>query len=143
MRAYWKSLAEFLMVEDPSHYFARHFTLGGKEQKPQALLGEPAARSLAFNALLPLAILKGHMAHDAALERAAWEHISRFPVLDENAVARFMKRRLLGDAAPPAGLFSLEIGQQSLLKVFGDCCSHNERTCADCTLLALGRKLAT
>ena len=55
----------------------------------------PAATPLIYvNALLPIAILKGRMTHDAALERAAWEHISRCPVLDERAVARFMKRRL-------------------------------------------------
>ena len=52
-----------------------------------------------------------------------------------------MKRRLLGEADPPAGLLALEIGQQALLKVFADCCSHNERSCDDCTFLALGRKL--
>ncbi len=140
-RAWWKSLCEPLLVEDDSHYFARHFTIGGKAQKPQALLGEPAARSLVFNALLPIAALRGRRTGDAALERAAWEHLVRFPALEENAVARFMKRRLLGETDPPAGLLALELGQQALLKVFADCCSHNERSCDDCTFLALGRKL--
>lgn len=140
-RAWWRTLCEPLVVEDGSHYFARHFTIGGKEQKPQALMGEPSARSLVFNTLLPIAALRGRRQGDATLERAAWEHLVRFPALDENAVARFMKRRLLGETDPPAGLLSLELGQQALLKVFADCCAHNERSCDDCTFLALGRKL--
>lgn len=141
VRKYWTKLAEPILVDEEEHYFARHFTLGGKPQRPQALLGEPAARSLIFNALLPLAALKGRQERDAELEASAWEHLARFPALDENSVSKFMRRRLLGDSEPDIKIFGVEIMQQALLKVFGDCCSHNERTCADCTFVALGQKI--
>jgi hypothetical protein len=135
----WLSLVEPLVVDDEAHYFARHFTLGGRPQRPQALLGEPAARSLFFNALLPLLILEARRSGDAALAEAAWTLAARFPALEDNAVIRFMQRRLFGEGSDRAAWFRVELFQQALYKVFSDCCAHNERSCGDCVLLAMGR----
>lgn len=140
-RAFLAELAAFLVVDDEKHYFARHFTLGGKEQKPQALLGAPAALTQVFNVLLPVAILYARREQDRALESQAFRILARFPALDDNQVTRFMQRRLLGDDAGPKGLFGVELMQQALFRIFGDCCAHNERTCNDCTLFALGERL--
>lgn len=133
-RKYWTRLAELLVVDEPEHYFARHFTLGGKVQKPQALLGDPAARTVLFNVMLPALVLRARRDGKQDLEDAVWRLILRFPALEESSVSRFMQRRLFGDQVPP-GLFENECFQQALLKVFGDCCSGNERTCADCTFM--------
>lgn len=124
-----------LMVDEPAHYFARHYTLGGKEAKPLALLGEPAARTVLFNALLPLAVLRAREDGEAALERRCWLVLQRFPALPENSVTEFMKQRLLGDSPLEKALFRTELMAQGLYRVFGDCCAQNERTCADCTFL--------
>lgn len=124
-----------LLVDEAAHYFARHYTLGGKEAKPMALLGEPAARTVLFNALLPLAVLRAREDRDTALERRAWLVLQRFPALPDNSVTDFMKQRLLADSPLEKALFRTELMQQGLYRVFGDCCAQNERTCADCTFL--------
>lgn len=142
LKAFWRSLAENLTVEGTSHYFGTHFTLGGKKQAPQALLGEPAALSLLFNVFLPLLVLHAREMKNGALEGSAWDALQTFPALEENSVTRFMARRLFGDAPPESGLFKREIFQQSLFKVFSDCCSQNERTCEHCTFFALAERLS-
>lgn len=137
-RKIWGELTAPIEVEAPTQYFATRFTFGGKAGKPLALLGEPAARTLVFNTLLPLAILRARRAGNERLERQAWTLLQRFPALEENSVTRFMRKRLLGDEGVHASLFRMEFFQQSLYKVFSDCCAHNERSCTDCTFLALG-----
>jgi hypothetical protein len=138
LSAFWKELTNLLVVEEPHHYFSTHFGFGGKKQSPQALLGSPAAASLLFNAVLPLLVLDARDRGDRVLEEKCWRALYAFPALERNAVSRFMERRLLGPGGNPS-LFRREIHQQALLKVFSDCCAHNERTCDQCTFLALGK----
>lgn len=137
--AFWRGLAELLLVEGDGHYFQRRFTLGGKPARPQSLLGEPAARSLVFNVMLPMAVLAAREAKDAKLEAAAWRAASRFPALPPNSLTTFMKKRLLGSTGLDAKLFRSELPQQGLFKLFHDCCASNERDCSACTLLAARR----
>lgn len=139
--AYWKDLVKSFEVEGDAHYFGSRFTLGGKKQSPQALLGTPAAQSLVFNVFLPLAVVYAREKSDRALEQAAWRAVARFPALERNSVVRFMSHRLFADTGRDASLLRREVHQQSLIKVFGDCCAQNERTCEDCTFLALAEKL--
>ncbi|MEO8376308.1 MAG: DUF2851 family protein [Candidatus Sumerlaeota bacterium] len=141
LRQFWKSLRELIVVGGSEHYFSTHFTFGGKKQSPQALLGEPAAESLLFNVFLPLIILQAREHKNPALETKAWTAIQTFPALEKNSIVKFMERRLFGEAVPIAGLFKREIFQQSLFKVFSDCCAQNERTCDDCTFLSLADRL--
>lgn len=139
----WKQLAQLISVEAPEHYFATHFTFGGKQGKPQALLGEPAARSLLFNVLLPMFVVEAREKKDRQLERRAWDALQLFPILEKNSVTRFMETRLFGETGQGKGLLVREVFQQALLKVFNDCCAQNERTCEDCTFLALAEKIGT
>jgi hypothetical protein len=135
----WKQLFDDfvgrLEVEGVGHYFHTHYTLGGKPCRPQALLGEPAARTTVFNVLLPLLILTARQEKNADLEQACWAAVERFPPLPKNAVTDFMKRRLLGDSGEDKALFRSELTNQALLHVFQTCCSSNERTCDQCTFL--------
>ncbi len=103
---------------------------------------EPAADSLLFNVFLPLIIMQAREAKNSALEAKVWIAIQTFPALEKNSIIKFMERRLFGESAPVAGLFKREIFQQSLFKVFSDCCAQNERTCDDCTFLSLADRLA-
>lgn len=141
-REFWKKLIAPILVDDDRHYFATRFTLGGKKQKPQALLGEPAAASLIFNVMLPMVVVEAREKRDRALEKAAMALVYTHPALEKNSIVRFMENRLFGDTAIMKSLASREIIQQSMLKIFADCCSHNERTCDDCTFLALGERIA-
>lgn len=140
-RKYLKELLQDLPVDGDEHYFGTHFTLGGKKGRPQALLGEPAARSLAFNVLLPLAVLSARRKKDKQLERNCWHLIQEFPALERNSIVRFMERRLFGESGAAKGLLKREIFQQAFLKVFADCCAQNERTCDDCTFYSLARQM--
>ena len=134
-RDFYRDLTKTMEVGGEDHYFATHFTLGGKPCRPQALLGEPAARTLFFNVFLPLAILRARREGDRRLEDRAWVVAARFPVLPKNSVTEFMKRRLFGESGFDRGLFRTEMMHQALFKVFHDCCAQNERACADCTFL--------
>lgn len=142
VRAFWKELAGLLHLEPTGHYFETHFTMGGKKQRPQALMGEPAARSLLFNVFLPLVILEAREKEDEALEEAAWRLVHQFPALESNSVVKFMSRRLFGETGAGRSLSQREIHQQALFKIFSDCCAENERTCEQCTFIALGEKLS-
>ncbi|MBI5154659.1 DUF2851 family protein [Candidatus Poribacteria bacterium] len=135
----WKllftQLAESLSVEGEGHYFNTHYTLGGKPCNAQALLGEPAARTLLFNVILPLAILRARRENDPALEQNALLAAERFPALPKNSVTEFMRHRLFGESGFDKALFGTELMQQALFKIFNDCCSQNERTCDSCSFL--------
>lgn len=142
LREFWKDLVKDIPVSGEDHYFGTHFTLGGKKQKPQALLGEPAARSLLFNVFLPLVVLKARQDKDKKLEARAWQTIDQFPILEKNSVTRFMEKRLFGETGLSRGLLKKEIIQQAMLKLFSDCCAGNERTCDDCTFLKVADRIA-
>ena len=134
-KAFFAEWTEQLTVDAPDHYFATHFTIGGKPAKPQALLGEPAAKSNFFNVLLPLAVLKARVERRRDLEKRAWMAIQTYPALTANSVTKFMKKRLFAESGRDQAFFRTELMQQALFKVFQDCCAHNERTCEDCTFL--------
>ncbi len=130
-RGFLKECTDALVVADESSYFATHFTIGGKPSKPQALLGEPAARSLLFNVFLPLIALSG----EERVRDNAWRVVERFPALPKNSVTEFMQRRLFAESGLEKSLLRRELMQQALFKVFHDCCAGNERTCDSCTFL--------
>lgn len=134
-REFLKSTTALLIVEGEGHYYQRHYTLGGKPCRPQALLGEPAARTLLFNVALPLLVLRAREEKDKLLESNVWATIRAFPALPKNSVTTFMKKRLLGGDATPLALFRTEVANQALLKTFQDCCSMNEKSCGSCTFL--------
>jgi hypothetical protein len=141
LKEFWRKLSDLVVVQEEQRYFSTHFTFGGKKQPPQALLGEPAALGILFNVILPLLVLRARETKNRELERRAWAAILCFPALEQNSVVKFMQRRLLGESPATRTLFKREIFQQSLFKVFADCCAQNERTCDDCTFLALADRI--
>lgn len=131
--AFFKAFDSLLVVSEPDHYFARHYSLGGKAVKPEALLGQPAARGLLFNVVLPLLILKARAEKNTGLESLCWSALNVFPTLGENAVTKMMTRRLFAESGLEKSFCKNELKQQALYKIFQDCCSWNERTCDNCT----------
>jgi hypothetical protein len=142
LRGQIKALVALLAVDEPNAYWARRHTVGGKRlTKPQRLIGEASARSVVFNALLPLALLFAKREKDSALRLWASEALRVFPPLNENSVTQFMKYRLFGTPDPPKSLFKTELRQQALFHVFTDCCNHVTTSCAQCAFFArLGGK---
>ena len=143
LRKFIQGITRVVQLEPVGHFFETHFTLAGKKQNPQSLLGEPAARSLAFNVLLPLAVLDARRRGDTRQERAAWAVVHLFPALDGNSITKFMTKRLFAESTVARAFAAREIHQQALFKIFMDCCAENERTCDQCTFLSLaGRHLS-
>lgn len=131
--AFFKSFDELIMVSQPDHFFSRHYTFAGKTVKPEALLGQPAARGLLFNVVLPLLILKARSEKNTKQDALCWSALSVFPTLGENAVTKMMTRRLFAESGLEKSFCKNELKQQALYKIFQDCCSWNERTCDNCT----------
>ncbi|MDX1971412.1 MAG: DUF2851 family protein [Candidatus Sumerlaeia bacterium] len=130
---FFKLFDDVLMVTGGGHYFTTHYGFGGKPVSPQALLGQPAARVLIFNTILPLLILKARQEKNATRENRCWEVLLVFPALGENAVTKMMIKRLFADSGLEKSFCKSELKQQALYKIFQDCCAWNERTCENCT----------
>lgn len=137
LRDFRRDLLAELILPTAGRYFETHFTLGGRAQKPLALMGEPAAANLLFNVVLPLAIVEARREGDRRLEERVWRHVYTHPALEANSVVRMMENRLFGAEGAPKGLLAIELHQQALFRLFNSCCAGNERTCTDCTFLAL------
>lgn len=132
-----RDLQTLLAVDDPEDHWARRHTLGGKRlAAPVKLIGESRARSVIFNALLPLALL--WVKRERARPLRAWINAALrvFPPLEENTVTRFMKYRLFGTPEPPKALFRTEMRHQALFHIFTDCCDHVTTSCAQCAFFA-------
>jgi len=132
-KKFFKQLLEKLTVIDPDHFFARHYTLHGKEISPQALLGEPAAKVMLFNVIFPLVILHARSEKNKQLEDKVWSALNVFPNLPDNSITKMMVRRLFADSGFDKSLKKREITKQALYKIFEDCCNWNEQTCETCT----------
>ncbi|MCX8037707.1 MAG: DUF2851 family protein [Candidatus Sumerlaeia bacterium] len=129
-----EQLGAVLSVET-DHYFTRRYVWGGKPAAHAlSLIGEGQAKSLLFNAVLPIALLQARRAGDAARAgrvRALWR---QFPVLAENQIVRLMRERLFGNDPRFAGLFTTEHRLQALHQIFNDCCNNRATDCSQCSL---------
>jgi hypothetical protein len=130
-------LVALLAVDEPSDHWARRHTLGGKRlAKTVRLIGEGRARSVLFNALLPLAILWAKRRRRRRVLEWAHAALREFPALEENTVTRFMKYRLFTTTNPPKSLFRREMRQQALFHIFTDCCDSVTTSCDQCAFFA-------
>jgi hypothetical protein len=118
------------------HYWTRRFVWGGKiAAHAQSLIGEGQARSILFNAVLPVALLWTRQRQDAVREALVFALWRNFPRLPENQIVRLMRERLFGDSERFAGLLATEHRNQALFQVFNDCCNNRMADCSQCTLV--------
>lgn len=137
LRGQIEHLVERLTVEDQGDHWAWHHTLGGKRMaRPAALIGDERARSVLFNAFLPLLLLWAKRARERGLFEWTLAALRAFPALGENSVTRFMKYRVIGTPAPPKSMFRTEMRQQALFHIFTDCCDHVTTTCDHCAFFS-------
>jgi hypothetical protein len=128
-------VAEVLEVQ-VGHYFARRFVWGGKvAAHASSLIGDGQARSILFNAILPMALLAARRGGDNTREAAVFALWRNFPRLPENQVVRLMRSRLFGETGKYDGLLLTEHRNQALFQLFNDCCNNNLADCSQCTLL--------
>lgn len=137
--ALYKKIIGRLCVSDETSYWARRFTFRGDGQgAAQDLIGQSSARSVLFNAMLPVAALYSQKIKDEKSEKFVWFLLENFPALSENILTKFMTRRLFGENPEiPEEFFNKEIKQQALFKIFYDACGNNETTCENCSFKSL------
>jgi len=129
-------LSGVLSVE-VGHYWTRRFVWGGKiAAQEQSLIGEGQARSIIFNAILPVALLWARKEGDAAREATVFALWRNFPTLAENQVVRLMRTRLFGESERFDGLLLTEHRNQALFQIFNDCCNNRAADCSQCALVA-------
>jgi len=133
-------LARILSVKE-EHYWSRRYVWGGKiAAHPQSLIGENQARSLLFNAILPIALLWARRQGDKEREAKVFALWRNFPRLPENQVVRLMRQRLFGDDKRLVGLLATEHRNQALFQIFNDCCNNRMTDCSQCAFFAAARR---
>jgi hypothetical protein len=133
--AFIRRLENFLTVDREDYWAHRYLFTTPRLTRQMSLIGESRARSVAFNSLLPMVLVRARESKDAALEEFCWHIFDVFPPLSENVVVKFMRHRLFGTDVRAKNLLNGEKRQQALFKIFGDCCNNNEVTCDDCQYL--------
>lgn len=123
----------------PGFWESRYSFTARPSEKRMALIGESAARSLAFNAAVPMLALAGRRAADEELASAAARLYAAFPPLQPNHVTEFMRRRLFGDDGKAGrngpAIVNTERRNQGLFQIFYSCCNGEERHCERCYYL--------
>lgn len=129
-------LSQVLSVQT-DHYWTRRFVWGGKiAAHPQSLIGDGQARSILFNAVLPIALLWARERGETEPEAIVFSLWRNFPRLPPNQVVRLMRDRLFGDSDQFTGLLATEHRNQALFQIFNDGCNNRMADCSQCTLVA-------
>lgn len=128
-------LVEWFRVDGAGHFWGNHYSFSAAPSvRVMDLIGEGAALSLTFNALLPMALLAARRAGDEALVKAAQRLYGIVPPLQSNHITEFMGHRLFGQNEHAMKLINTERRQQGLFQIFYACCNGEERHCEACHL---------
>jgi hypothetical protein len=131
-----KDLFGLFEIEAPGSFWATHYSFRAKPAaRAMVLIGQAAARSLVFNAVLPALVLLARRREDEKLEAAARRLYAIFPPLPDNHITDFMSRRLFGETTRAKDLMVTERRRQGLYQIFYSCCNGETRTCDRCYYL--------
>jgi len=132
IRNFLKQTENLLTIsQDPFWSFRFNFT-SPRSKKSLTLIGADRAKTVLFNALLPMLLLHARAEGDKVLEDFILRCLKIFPPLPDNVVTKFMRSRLFGDEKAAKQYIFNERRQQALFKIFHDCCNNNEVTCDEC-----------
>lgn len=121
----------------PDQFWSRRCTFTGKVfARPVRLIGKDRANALLVDVVLPALLLHARLTSDRPLERLIHALFTRYPVLPESTVTRFMKRRLFGDRGDGEKIISSARRQQGLYQLFHDCCEKGDLACRRCILVS-------
>lgn len=131
-----KHLASYFDLEPAGGFWETNYSFQARPSaQAMRLIGESTARSLAFNAALPMAALHARRTGDEALAAMVRRLFETHPKLPGNHVVDFTRERLFGKDGAPAGLFRSERRQQGLFQVFNSCCNGTYEHCDCCHYL--------
>jgi hypothetical protein len=113
-------------------YWNRHTRLGSRPLAAQRLIGMQRSRTMVIDAVLPVLLLAAHQRSDTALQASVLACYRTAPRLPDNALLRYMARRLLGGDPTLLELVSGAQQQQGVMQIFYDHCNNNEGDCQGC-----------
>lgn len=130
-RALFQSLAAIFDLPRTA-YWSRRSRFGSQPGKAQRLVGLQRARTVGVDAVLPVLMLHAQTHQDAAMQRMLLDAYHSAPRLPDNALLRYMARRLLGHDPALLPLVSGARQQQGMLQIFYDHCDNDEGNCQGC-----------
>lgn len=131
------SLWEALQT-DEDQFWSRHWTFRSAAMgQPQPLIGPPRLTDLAMNVVLPWFWTRAEAGQNRELQKRAEACYFAWPKGQDNAVLRFVSRRLFGDD-PRVRLDSAAL-QQGLLQIVRDFCEFSNALCENCPFPELVR----
>lgn len=130
-RSLCKAMSGLFETPEPS-YWTRRAHFGGRQGKAQRLIGTQRALTVVIDAVLPILLLYAQRRGDTVLRHTLLACYQMAPRLPDNALLRYMSRRLLGDDPALLALVTGARHQQGMLQVFYDFCSHDEGDCQGC-----------
>jgi hypothetical protein len=113
-------------------YWNRHTRLGSRPLAAQRLIGVQRSRTMVIDAVLPVLVLAAQQRGDSALQDSLLACYRTAPRLPDNALLRYMARRLLGNDPALLDLVSGAPQQQGVMQIFYDHCDKNEGDCQGC-----------
>jgi len=122
-----------LFCLEADDYWARHYTLGGKQLKQnQMLIGADRSREVVINILLPIGLIYARAGKSESLENTLSRIFQTQRPPANNKWIRFMKRYLLGDEEKMVQCLNSDRQTQGLMQVYQDFCTKNENNCLRC-----------
>lgn len=129
------SLLETLQVgSDP--FWSWHWTVrSARLKRPQPLLGTARATDLGVNVILPWLWVRAVEGKNEEIQQVIEHRFKIWPPAEDNAVLRFARQRLLGDA--PRRLCRTAAEQQGLMQIVRDFCDRSDAVCRGCRFPSL------
>jgi len=126
-----------LFEETPQKYWARRTAFGPERlSRPARLIGLARAAEMIVNAIIPFLLALSRGRADARVELRLHNVYASLKARGDNAITRYMKRRIFRDAAQGSRVVRTTRRQQGLLQIFHDFCESDTTTCEACGFLA-------
>ena len=113
-------------------YWSQRTHWGSHKRNPQRLIGAQRARIIVIDAVLPILLLAAQGDEAAPLRAALLACYQTAPRLPDNALLRYMRRRLLGNDPALLSVVTGSCQQQGMLQIFYDYCDNDEGDCQGC-----------
>jgi len=126
-----------LFQQPAGGYWLRRTTFGPPTLKrPNRLIGPTRATEIVVNAVIPTLLALSERDKRPRAEHRLHNIYSALKPLADNAVTRYMKRRMFAGAAAAKRVVSSVRRQQGLIQIFHDFCESADTTCESCGFLA-------
>ncbi len=131
-----KEWTRSLTVDEPRDFWSFRYTLtGGKSGHPRKLIGPQRASVIVLNSIFPILLAYAWYTGDSEIEKKVFRLYTRYPLLPENSIQKFMNTFLLGERYGRSSCIDGAKKQQGLIHIFNEFCSANKKGCVECSFL--------